>query len=317
MELRGLRNGRWVGAFVCVIAAGVLVTSGGSSMPPKVERTALRRQHDKARLHRLRDQTTSEFYNWSGWGVTGTSGSVTDVKGSWVVPIATCTSASDGKYAAFWIGIDGWNSDTVEQVGTDSDCESTAGASDTPTYYAWFEFYPQAGYYIGNPDNNFKGYVVKPLDVISAEVQFSSSSSSTSGHGPKGGSRATKSFTVTISDKNEGWSFTTSSAVPDAQQSSAEWIAEAPASSGCTTDSDEICPLANFGTMEYGSDYTAVSSTASATVSGKTGAIGTFGAAVQQAVMVSYPSGATTMAQPSALSSDGSSFTDSWLNAGP
>src|SRR5208282_1862477 len=33
-----------------------------------------------------------------------------------------------------WVGIDGWSSDTVEQTGTDADCNGK-----TPFYYVWYE----------------------------------------------------------------------------------------------------------------------------------------------------------------------------------
>jgi hypothetical protein len=314
MGLRALWSGQWVRAFGFVIVAGVLVCSNSSLMSGKPERTVLRRHHKRADVFRHRDATTTEDYNWSGWAVTGATGSVTDVKSSWVVPTATCTNSSDGQYAAFWLGIDGWTSDTVEQIGTDSDCVSTSGAANTATYYAWFEFYPQDAYYIGNPENNFKGYVVSPGDVISAEVK--SSTTTSGGHGFRGHGGGSTSFTVTISDAKQGWSFSTSSSVPGAQQSSAEWIAEAP--SGCDVKGGGgYCPLSNFGTVEYGANYTDIASTAYATVNGKTGAIGSFGSAAQEAIMVSYPNGTTTMAEPSGLVASGSSFTDSWFNAGP
>ena len=40
-------------------------------------------------------------------------------------------------YSSFWVGIDGYSSSSVEQLGTDSDC-----AGNTPDYYAWWEMYP-------------------------------------------------------------------------------------------------------------------------------------------------------------------------------
>jgi Peptidase A4 family len=73
----------------------------------------------------------------SGYAVTGAAGSVTDVKGSWVVPAVQGSRPSTNQYASFWVGIDGFSSNTVEQIGTDSDCQNGA-----PTNYAWFEFYP-------------------------------------------------------------------------------------------------------------------------------------------------------------------------------
>ena len=49
-------------------------------------------------------------------------GSVSDVKGSCEKPTIQGAYSSTGQYASFWVGIDGYSSNTVEQVGTDSDC---------------------------------------------------------------------------------------------------------------------------------------------------------------------------------------------------
>ena len=96
--------------------------------------------------------------NWAGYAINGADNSVTDVKGSWIVPTVICP-AGEINYAAHWIGIDGSNSPSVEQIGTDSDCQSGV-----PKYYAWYEMYPK--YPV-----NLK-LTVQPGDVISAEVQY-------------------------------------------------------------------------------------------------------------------------------------------------
>ena len=223
---------------------------------------------------------SSNSTNWSGYAVTGTSGSVSDAKGSWIVPTIQGSCPGTNQYSSFWVGIDGFNSGTVEQTGTDSDCQNGV-----PTYYAWFEFFPHPSFLIS-------GLTISPGDHISAEASFSG-----------------RSFVVTITDTSTGHSFSTSSKVRGAQRSSAEWIAEAPSSSG------GILPLANFGTVSYGSDNTGVGTTCYATIGGTTAPIGAFGASIQQITMVSN-SGATK-AQPSALSADGTSFSVTWRSAGP
>lgn len=295
-----------------VLVAAILASGGSYPSSSKPNRTLLRRNHLPNQIHRRRDQTTSESYNWSGYAVTGANGSVTYVTSSWVVPsVAGLCSGTPEGYAAFWTGIDGWTSNTVEQIGTDSDCVNLAGTKTAaPTYYAWFEFYPQDAYLIGSYTSSgaCESDCVLPGDKISAEVKFTGSSMAGFRH------RTSPTFSLTIKDETQGWSFTTSSSVPGAEQSSAEWIAETPY--GCDTSSG-FCQLADFGTVDYGDYFTGVASTAYATVSGTTQPIGSFGKSVQKAVMVTYPSGTTTMAQPSGLESDGTSFSDSWLNAGP
>src|SRR6267143_4394207 len=160
------------------------------------------------RIRALTDGTATST-NWSGYAVTGPAGSVTDAKGSWIVPSVSCSSVAS--YSSFWVGIDGFGSSTVEQIGTDSDC---SGGS--PTYYAWYEFYPGPAFLIS-------GITVRPGDRISAEAIYSSGL-----------------VTVTITDTRTGQSFTTSGG-GGALRTSAEWIAEAPSSVG------GVLPLANFG----------------------------------------------------------------------
>ncbi len=211
--------------------------------------------------------------NWSGYAVTGPSGSVSDAKGSWTVPAIQGSCPSTNQYSSFWVGIDGFSSGTVEQTGTDSDCQNGA-----PTYYAWYEFYPHPAFLIN-------GLTITPGDHITAEASFSG-----------------RSFTVTITDTTTGHSFSTSARVHSAQRSSAEWIAEAPSSSG------GILPLADFGTVSF--------SACTAMVSGTSGTIGSFGSSVQVITMVSN-SGAVK-AQPSSLSgSGGDSFSVTWKSSGP
>ena len=55
-----------------------------------------------------------ESGNWSGYAATG--GRFSSVSGSWTVPIVTCP-ADTTTYSSQWIGIDGYESDTVEQDG--------------------------------------------------------------------------------------------------------------------------------------------------------------------------------------------------------
>ena len=59
----------------------------------------------------------SSYYssNWSGYAVTGSAGSVTSPSGSWTVPAVTGSRFTTA-YAAFWVGIDGFASNTVEQT---------------------------------------------------------------------------------------------------------------------------------------------------------------------------------------------------------
>jgi peptidase A4-like protein len=238
-------------------------------------------RHDPIKIHHIRDGQVSST-NWSGYAVTGAAGTVTDVKGSWVVPAIQGSCPSTNEYASFWVGIDGYSSNTVEQIGTDSDCQNGKA-----TYYAWYEFYPHPAFLIS-------GMTIVPGDTIAAETRYDASH---------------QRFIVSLTNLTRSESFTYSAKVKGAQRSSAEWIAEAPSGSG------GILPLADFGTISYGFDTTGVLSTSDATVSGSTGPIGSFTSSIQQITMVT--SSGATKAQPTSLSSDGTSFSDLWVSAGP
>jgi hypothetical protein len=241
------------------------------------------RSHDPKILHEKHGKNVTST-NWSGYAVTGAKGSVSDVKASWVVPPIATTCPSTNQYAAFWVGIDGYSSNTVEQIGTDSDCQNG-----NPVYYAWYEFYPHFSY-------NINSVAIHPGDQISAEVSANS----------KG------TFTVTLTDETTGKSFTTTAKMNNAERSSAEWIAEAPYSGG-------VLPLANFGTVQFGSDYTPLAPNAStATIKvGNTAVTGPI-ASFANNVSINMVDGTGALKdQTSVLSQDGTSFSIAWIKAGP
>jgi len=225
--------------------------------------------------------------NWSGYAVTGATGSITSAQGTWVVPPATCGS-SETSYSAFWVGIDGFTSTTVEQTGTDSDC-----SHGVPTYYAWFEFYPKASKTIST-------VAIHPGDKVGASVTF-----------------ANGKFKIAIKDFTTGKAYGTSSAVSGAARSSAEFIVEAP--SICILVKCHLASLSNFGTAGFGSDNTGITSAINCAVgvNGKLAGIGTYGSAIQEITMVSQNNPSIVKSQPSAISADGTSFTVQWMNAGP
>jgi hypothetical protein len=264
---------------LAIMPALAQVPSQVSSSPDSIAP----RQHAPRRVYgavppRVIDNVTvEESTNWSGYAVEGSS--FTKALGSWTIPTVNC-SETPNTYSSFWVGIDGWTSDTVEQTGTDSDCDGT-----TPSYYAWYEFYP-------NPSILISSVPVSPGNQMSASVTYSGSE-----------------FTITITNETTGKSYSKSSRVRGAARSSAEWIAEAP----CCTNSGGILPLSDFGTVDFGQDYTGVSGTNDATDSSVSGAISAFGSNVFESIMVNGSTGADE-AVPSALTSDGTSFTVTWYS---
>jgi hypothetical protein len=204
---------------------------------------------------------STSSYNWAGYAATGSTGSVTSVTGTWTEPSVTCKSGTT--LAAFWIGIDGYSSSTVEQDGTLAQCSHGSA-----TYYSWWETYP--------------ANAVQTWASISAGNSFSASVTYNSAAG---------TFTMSLKDTTTGTSWSHTSANSGAMENSAECIAERPAGA---SNSSGLYALAKFGTMTFG--------TCSATISGSTGGIGTF-STVTSISMVSYPSGSRTLASVSALSS--------------
>jgi hypothetical protein len=172
--------------------------------------------------------------NWSGYAATG--GPFTSVTSSWVQPTGNCSGRSD-QYAAFWVGLDGYSSSTVEQTGSEVDCNGR-----TAEYYGWWEMYPGASVDYSNR--------VRPGDHFSATVTYLSTS---------------KQFQLTLTDSSEPWTKTVTEALPGntvAARSSAEVIAEAP----CCTANGGILPLTNFGTVSFNGSAATTANAASASL---------------------------------------------------
>jgi hypothetical protein len=212
---------------------------------------------------------TVESTNWAGYAVTGGSGSVTQVTGSWVQPAVTCSTT----YAAFWDGIDGYNSNTVEQGGTLAYCSGGHAY-----YYAWYEFYPAASVEITSIS-------VHPGDAISVTVTYSTSASD---------------FAITVKDGSS--SYTKTGTVSGAERTSAECIAERP------EVGYRLASLADFGTADFGQDYTSTIG-CGVTVGGTTGSFGSFSSAT---AINMVDNAGRVLSTTSALSSDGTSFTETW-----
>jgi len=155
--------------------------------------------------------TTSE--NWAGYASAGTPGQDTSVSASWTQPAVTCTATNT--FSSFWVGLDGDGTPSVEQTGTEADCDNGAA-----TYEGWFEMFPNAPVFYNNP--------VQPGDAMSASVVANG-----------GGA-----FTLTLTDTTAGWTQTTNQTSNTAQLGSAEIIAEAPSDGN-------VLPLSNFGTVNF------------------------------------------------------------------
>jgi Peptidase A4 family len=154
--------------------------------------------------------TNVQSTNWSGYADTGSSFS--KVSASWTEPSATCSSRSE-QLAAFWVGIDGYSSNSVEQDGTLIECYQRVAYQ-----YTWWEMYP-------TNDIQVVGQTLAAGDAISSTV-----------------TRSGTNYTLSVTDSTHtADSFTKTETCSSCANTSAEWIAEAPSSSS------SVYPLADFG----------------------------------------------------------------------
>ncbi len=156
--------------------------------------------------------TTVTSTNWAGYAATGST--YTSVSTTFTQPSVSCSGRS-GTYAAFWVGLDGYSSSTVEQTGTMAECSGS-----TAEYVGWYEMYPQGSEDYSN--------TVKAGDTIYESVTFS----------------GTSTYKLVLEDETRSWTKTTTVSASGDARSSAEVIAEAPYSGG-------VLPLADFGTVTF------------------------------------------------------------------
>jgi hypothetical protein len=229
-----------------------------------------------SRLGITNDVVTST--NWSGYAVESGS-QFTDVKGTWVEPKLTCFSFG-ARYSSFWAGIDGYASQSVEQLGTDADCNGFL----RPSYYAWYEMYPAGSVSISTTQ-----YPVKPGDTLTGEVTVSGST-----------------YTLSL-QSSRGWTFTTSQTGSGLADSSAELIAESPEI--CSLIFCSTAQLPNFGTVPF----TGVQAATGAADSGFD-AFTTNGGPHE---IVGQTSSGVTRVQPTSLTSGagGDAFSVTWHHA--
>ena len=226
----------------------------------------------------IRHVTVSYNTIWAGYAVVGSD--FTQVQGSWIVSAVDCTKTPDSD-SSEWVGIDGWSSNTVEQVGTDADCNGSK-----PFYYVWYEFFPLNTVVI--PDVS-----IAAGDKFSASVVYDGDNE----------------YTVSITNETSNQTFSKEvefngaggSGAP--KRNSAEWIEE--------MDGNE---LSDFGRDPFGQHFTGIGGSAdSATDSSISGVIEDFGDAVQQSISTrNGTQNSKDTAVPSALASDGGSFVVTW-----
>ena len=158
-------------------------------------------------------QTHVQSNNWAGYADTGSG--FRKVSGSWTEPSGNC-GLDMQSLAAFWVGIDGFKSSSVEQDGTLVECNLG-----TEYHYTWWEMYPSNSV-------QMVGSTVAAGDHITSSV-----------------TRSGSNYTLRVIDHTHpSNSFsTTQTCSSGCANSSAEWVAESP-SGGFLGN----YPLADFGT---------------------------------------------------------------------
>jgi hypothetical protein len=140
--------------------------------------------------------------SWYGYAVT--PGTYTSTMADWTMPSYSCGTSDNDTYVSIWTGLDGYSSDTVEQIGTDAYC-----LDGTTDYYGWYDLYPAYSVMITNP--------VAAGDKLDASVTYDGSSK----------------FTLTLEDVTAGWTKTATGTSSGAARSSAETVVGIPGASGC------------------------------------------------------------------------------------
>jgi Tfp pilus assembly protein PilW len=211
---------------------------------------------------------------WAGYVIS--SSNVTAVKGSWTVPMLT---GVPNEQMAMWVGIDGFSSKTLEQVGV----LGYINPAGRLQYYAFYQMLPEPAVYI---KMNGSYMHIGAGDEITASLSFNA---------------AANAFDLSLTDNTTGQAAPIKpQAVPagkTAGLSSAEWIVEDPINRA----THRPVPFANFSAVSfYG---------ASATINGTSGSIGNW---QSQAInmtgtnaMLGTP---LTMATASALTPAGTGF---------
>jgi hypothetical protein len=141
--------------------------------------------------------------SWYGYVVTGST--YTSTTADWTMPSITCGADSANYNVSIWTGLDGYESDSVEQVGALAYC-----VDETAEYFGWYELYPEY------PAVEFTN-TLKPGDKLDASVTYDGSSK----------------FTLTLEDVTQGWDESVPKTLAGAARSSAETVVGIPGASGC------------------------------------------------------------------------------------
>jgi hypothetical protein len=277
----------WVVVSVVAIATSVLVSDGPrfpSARPAQLSAVQV------AQLGASEDVNP----RWAGYVVANPKIAYTSATGTWIEPHVTCSPGrSAGSLSATWIGLGGYSagSTILAQAGVDANCNQVG----EPTYGAWFELLPDVAHPFGGR--------IEAGDTITATVSMVKDNL----------------VELQIENHTQRWTGTRmiTWSLPD--ESTAEWIIEAPYS--CLRFTCMASSLSDFGSVSL-YDISAVGNGLRgnlATPGWSTTPLdlaacgsGQTGSSAQAAPEASAASGAG--AAPSRFSPDGSQFHISWVS---
>lgn len=217
--------------------------------------------------------------NWAGYVASAAGVRFTSARARWVQPAVRCAGGVP-TYMASWVGLGGEATSTLEQIGTEADCNANGQA----TYSSWFELVPSI--------SGDAHLAIQPGDVISASVTLR-------GHVAR----------LRLRDDTRGTRFARQLTTDSIDASSAEWVVETPTVCATATAGCQLAELSDFGSIRF--------SHAQATAAGRAGGIaGGPWSAVAYATSGGPPSsglahaaGPRTGAVPGSLTEAGDAFT--------
>jgi Peptidase A4 family len=188
--------------------------------------------------------TSTQSINWSGYADSESgSDTVSQVSGSWTIPSAQCLPQpyqNQDAFLANWVGIDGYTTSTVEQLGSAVQC-----FQGVEYYYVWYEMYPASTVEEGTTACiNDNVDCPQPGDQISASVTVK----------PAGSGE--NDYTLTLVDHSrpqESFSVTQQCATTTCLDASGEWIVERPAVQPPPPAPVQVLPLADFWQTSFSS----------------------------------------------------------------
>jgi hypothetical protein len=245
--------------------------------------------------------TSAMTSSFAGYTSTGTT-KFTTLEATWVVQPAlgiatdrtnTRPGPTDNRpinreepaYSAQWGGFGGTNDNTLIQAGTQSNF-----VKGKAQYIPWYELYPESAIAINNFPISAYDTMVETISAVPGEAD---------------------TFTISLMDvtSNQGFNITVPSYITEAN--TADWVVERP-----QVCSNNVCGISNYpntGIAFYGQDYVSIPSTVSAQANYADNGSGLMPISqlpdVFQLVMTKDSQNTTILAAPSALSSDGTSFT--------